>query len=644
MDFCEITDGVLKKFYTCDKDFVIPRGVEVIGDGAFNNYRGIKYLRRLTIPEGVKKIERYAFYICRDLESVKFPQGLETIGESAFHKCESLSELTFRSGLKEIGDSAFCNCHAADSITLPETLTSIGAEAFSRCWNLPVVTLPESLKTIGSYAFSECWGLTELTIPAGVEVIGDNPVSRCWNLKKLTVSEQNRVYKSIDNVIYTRGGSTLCACGWKTGSFSIPAGVAEIRSGAFAKCEKLTEVWLPEGVTRIGDNAFFGCIGLTEVHLPESLREIGNYAFAECCSLKNMNIPDGVTSIGSYAFRDCTDLESISLPDGITGLADNLFVRCRRLVRADIPASVIEIGSSAFSVCESLKEVVFPPRLTKIGIWAFHSCKSLSAINLPESVTKIGACAFYKCTGLTDLTIPAGIQNIASNAFSDCTGLTRVTVPDGVKDVSVLEGCTGVSEYLVPPESTFRKAVDGVLFSKDGRQLVAYPPARECVRYDIPPSVTEVCYKAFLGARVKLIVVPESVEIFAETAVSTDRDTAPFVAYSNPAFTEFLTKPVYLGPPEDLPRRQKGSALNGFVYALKTGMPEIEPWQESWFAAIRQDSKGCEKIAWKNEDLIRLMMELRVLSQETAGHMARKFNNPSHCDLASALYRYLNKF
>ena len=643
MDFCEVKDGVLKKYYRCDKDYVIPSGIEAIGDGAFNNYRGIKYVRTVTIPKGVKRIDRYAFSICRELKSVSFPEGLETIGESAFNKCEDLSDLTFQPGLKEIGDSAFHDCCSAKSLTLPETLTSIGNSAFSCCRQLPSVKLPESLKTIGSYAFSECWNLTELTIPAGVEHIGINPVSRCWKLTKLTVSEQNRFYKSIDNVIYSKDGRTLCASGWKTGSFCIPEGVTEIRSGAFCKCENLTEVWIPEGVTRIGEYAFRGCDELTEVHLPRSLREIGSSAFEGCSSLKSVIIPDGVTCIGKYAFSDCKNLESISLPKGITELADSMFSRCRCLKECALPESLKTVGSMAFFACESLKEAVFPASLTKIDDWAYCRCKALTGITIPDTVTEIGFNAFGDCENLSDVTIPAGVEKVGPSAFRDCPALVRVTVPDSAVIFSAFEGCSNIKEYSLPPETKYRKAVDGVIFSKDGTQLVAYPPAKECERYDIPPSVTTVRKKAFYGARIKLLVVPDSVEGFGENAVSTEREKAPYIAYSNRAFTEYFTRPVYLGPPEDVPRAKKSGALEGFVYALKIGLPEIEPWKECWFAYLRQESKAVEKMAWNNEDLIRLLMELRILSPETARNMARKYEYSVNRDLRSALNRYINE-
>ena len=236
------------------------------------------------------------------------------------------------------------------------------------------------------------------------------------------------------------------------------------------------------------------------------------------------------------------------------------------------------------------------------------------------------------------------MKEIGVHAFSECTGLKSVTVPDAANVVSAFEKCSSLKEYRVPPESRIRKTVDGVVFSRDGKQLVAYPPARECERYDIPDTVVKVCHKAFVGAGAKLVFVPESVEAFSETAAKDDGETVPYVAHSNPAFMEILDKPVYLGPPEDLPRSQRGRAVQGFSYALKAGMPEIRPWKESYFAHLRQETETYEKMSWNNEDLIRVLMELRILNPETAGHMLRKFSAAGRNELAEALQSYRDSF
>ena len=98
---------------------------------------------------------------------------------------------------------------------------------------------------------------------------------------------------------------------------------------------------------------------------------------------------------------------------------------------------------------------------------------------------------------------------------------------------------------------------------------------------------------------------------------------------------------VYLGPLDDLPKRQQRIAAEGFLVALEIGMPELEPWKEGYIDFIRQEYATFEKKAWRNETLLRLLMERSMLKLETAMVMHRKFGALGKADLAELLADYL---
>ena len=57
-----------------------------------------------------------------------------------------------------------------------------------------------------------------------------------------------------------------------------------------------------------------------------------------------------------------------------------------------------------------------------------------------------------------------------------------------------------LSEIEVDPDNPYFKSVDGVLFSRDGRTLVFYPPAKEESKYRIPDGVEYISKYAFIHA------------------------------------------------------------------------------------------------------------------------------------------------
>lgn len=106
--------------------------VSAISESAFANKSG---LRKVILPETLKKIGDYAFYDCTGLTSVE-AAGLEQIGHSAFYGCSALKKVTWSEELTHIGDSAFASCTKLASLTVPSSCEYIGTNAFMACESL----------------------------------------------------------------------------------------------------------------------------------------------------------------------------------------------------------------------------------------------------------------------------------------------------------------------------------------------------------------------------------------------------------------------------------------------------------------------------------------------------------------------------
>lgn len=91
-------------------------GAEAIG-GDWENWKGMsnyfKIPSTLAIPEGCKKIKRWAFYCCERLKKVIIPESVRWIGDKAFWGCVSaVITIEVQEGdvLRYISPNAFLGC------------------------------------------------------------------------------------------------------------------------------------------------------------------------------------------------------------------------------------------------------------------------------------------------------------------------------------------------------------------------------------------------------------------------------------------------------------------------------------------------------------------------------------------------------
>ena len=92
-----------------------------------------------------------------------------------------------------------------------------------------------------------------------------------------------------------------------------------------------------------------------------------------------------------------------------------------------------------------------------------------------------------------------------------------LTLPSGVTSIDITNG-TGyyspqyVESFVIAAENTAYSTVNGVLFSKDGKTLIAYPHRKPTVIYTIPDGVTTIGQYAFYNADdLETVVIPEGV-------------------------------------------------------------------------------------------------------------------------------------
>lgn len=158
---------------------------------------------------------------------VVIPAGVKIIGEKAFEGCIGLTSVVIPEGVVEIGSSAFSGCTNLASIVIPEGITSISCGVFCRCSKLSSISLPSSLITIGDHAFSGCAALQNITIPANVATVGFFAFSECTELQRMTLLGTSTKFLTPDNMNSFQGS-------WKLAQIICPDVIKLIVSSALA--------------------------------------------------------------------------------------------------------------------------------------------------------------------------------------------------------------------------------------------------------------------------------------------------------------------------------------------------------------------------------------------------------------------------
>ena len=170
----------------------IDRSVKIIPTRAF---QGRRHLIDVEFHDGIERIEKYAFFCCGSLRSVKL-LGVKIIGAHAFAGCENLEGVEFGDKLETLGSHAFYNCASLRTITMPSVKT-VGRWAFKSCEQLTDLDLPEELETIQERAFHSCLSLRRIAMPLNV-IIGRDAYyvfEDCPNL--ITVSLVGGIHNAI---------------------------------------------------------------------------------------------------------------------------------------------------------------------------------------------------------------------------------------------------------------------------------------------------------------------------------------------------------------------------------------------------------------------------------------------------------------
>lgn len=226
-----------------------------------NQFKSLKYLNTIVLPDGVKTIGKAAF-VGTNIYYLTIPASVESIGQEAFANTR-LAKIDFApdSKLATIGYQAFYRCKELKEFIMPNSVTSLEtyssgyaeSSTFSECSSLRKISFSDALTYLPAYTCNNNSAVEEMHLPGNLITIGDNFMYAANSLKELN---------------------------------------------------------LPKTVRNIGRSAFAGLHQVEHLVLPERLSTIGNGAFHNSSRLKIVEIPSGIGTLEA-TFRGCEKIDKI---------------------------------------------------------------------------------------------------------------------------------------------------------------------------------------------------------------------------------------------------------------------------------------------------------------------------------------------
>lgn len=327
--------------------------------GEIKKYGWGRTLKKVIVPNTVKRIGLNAFAYQSYLEDIELPASVQSIGGYAFGLCTSLKR-----------------------IRIPEGVTVIAAHTFDGCKNLQKVILPESLQKIYIGAFQNCSSLTDINIPSKVDEI-DASVFRDCGIWALDLSHTQ--IKTLD---------LECVANSALGYVSFPEGITQFTGNSYANgnCLYHMDYTTLKALEQNGKMNFLNNIHHLAIRNTESINK--NY----CPNVVTLILTGPIREISPRTFKDNTYLRFVYL-DG-----PQIQNPKTGKIYHFAPSSITKIGTSAFWQCSNIISVKFPQTLTTIEDGAFHDCSKLERIDLPLSVEHIEECAFWNCVSVREIT------------------------------------------------------------------------------------------------------------------------------------------------------------------------------------------------------------------------------------------------
>ena len=344
--------------------------------------------------------------------------------------------------------------------------------------HIPDTIEGKTVKALAAKVFNGVESIVQIDIPDTINTIRDNAIYNCPNL------EQINIY---GNVSYSRYA---------------------------VECPKLETVYLGPNVTTYNEDTKRILIKEYRVDSGNSkYKSIDGVLFSKEKDVLyqypvekkdvEYTFPDTTKQIESYSFYENKYLEVLN----VTNLID------------------YKVDTSAFRDCQSLKRVTFTNLSGSFDMGAIDNCNALEDILLEGDGTAEIKARLY-CENIKRVEFGNGIIKVSFNNWLPVTA-SKPKVYFG-KDVAAIQDAAyqqlanlgnNSSRIEVSEENVYYSAIEGVLFSKDKKQLLRMPESYDVESYVVPDVVTEIEESAFGGnVFLKEVMIPSAVNTIKKYA------------------------------------------------------------------------------------------------------------------------------
>lgn len=282
----------------------------------------------------------------------------------AFEDVEGVEKISIASTIELIEEGAFWGCSVLKEICVDENnkkYKTIDGNLYSKDGKILIkyaggkeengFIVPNRVTHINNYAFEDADHLTRISIGDNVVSIGEQAFSSCRNLININISYKNPEYRSIEGVLYSKGGKELIAYpqGKAEKSFMPPESVMSINNYALNWARGLRDIFIGKNISFISEKAIDACGDLMNIKV---VSDNPNYKSVEGVLYSK----DGKKIIRYPQGKAGT---SFVIPNGVTYIAENAFSFCKNLTNIIINKEIASIGRNAFWFCDNLKNIYY---------------------------------------------------------------------------------------------------------------------------------------------------------------------------------------------------------------------------------------------------------------------------------------------